>query len=216
MAVYGDTSGILRDHEQALHQDIALPGGNDTIVGGNGRANSLTGDAQQMTDHAEGGDDMLTSNSGGASALFGDAQAMSGSARGGNDTLIGSNLISFGDMYGDARALADNSVGGNDVLISGRGIDHMWGDAAVVAAAAVTGADTFVFAPGGGRDDINDFRQSDGDRIDVSAWGIEHFEDMAFTTNGTSTTISFDGSSSVTLVGIADPFTLHTSDFIFA
>jgi serralysin len=148
MAVYGDTSGILRDHEQALHQDIALPGGNDTIVGGNGRANSLTGDAQQMTDHAEGGDDMLTSNSGGASALFGDAQAMSGSARGGNDTLIGSNLISFGDMYGDARALADNSVGGNGVLISGRGIDHMWGDAAVVAAAAVTGADTFVFAPG--------------------------------------------------------------------
>ena len=191
-------------------------GGNDTIVGGNGRANILTGDAQQMTDHAVGGDDTLTANAGGSNSLFGDAQTMSGSARGGDDTLTGSDLISFGNMYGDAQTLADNSVGGNDVLIGGRGIDHMWGDAAVVAASALTGADTFVFAPGGGRDDINDFRQSDGDLIDVRAWGFATFGDMTITGDGTNTTISFDDASSVTLVGFADPQALHVTDFLFA
>ena len=36
----------------------------------------------------------------------------------------------------------------------------------------VTGADTFAFAPGNGNDDINDFRQSDHDKIDVSPYGF--------------------------------------------
>ena len=67
--------------------------------------------------------------------------------------------------------MSDNARGGNDTLISGTGTDHMWGDAQIINGVAAsptaatgtvtTGADTFVFAPGNGNDDINDFRQSD-------------------------------------------------------
>jgi Ca2+-binding RTX toxin-like protein len=135
-------------------------------------------------------------------------------AVGGDDVLVSTGFTNR--LYGDAETLADNSRGGNDVLIGGHGTDHMWGDAATVAAGALTGADTFVFGPGGGRDDINDFRQSDGDRIDVSAWGFATFEDMTITGDGTNTTISFDDASSVTLVGFADPHALHVTDFLLA
>lgn len=77
----------------------------------------------------------------------------------------------------------------------------------------MTGADTFVFAPGSGNDDINDFRQSDHDRIDVSAYAFHSLGDMAIC--GADTIIAFDTSDSVTLVGIAAPSVLHASDFIF-
>ena len=39
---------------------------------------------------------------------------------------------------------------------------------------------------------------------------------MTITGDGTSTTISFDDTASVTLVGFADPHTLYVTDFLFA
>ena len=121
----------------------------------------------------------------------------------------------------------DNARGGNDTLISGPGTDHMWGDAQFINGVAasptaptgtvVTGADTFVFAPGNGNDDINDFRQSDHDKIDVSAYGFHNIADMTITSDGGGNTkIAFDANDSVTLVGISDPHTLHPSDFLLA
>jgi serralysin len=122
--------------------------------------------------------------------------------------------------------MLDNARAGNDTLASGTGTDHMWGDAAFINGVAAsptadtgtvaTGADTYAFAPGSGDDDINDFRQSDGDRIDVHAYGFTHLEDMTITGDGHNTTISFDDASSVTLVGFADPDALHVTDFLFA
>ena len=111
-------------------------------------------------------------------------------------------------MHGNAR-------GGNDTLISGTGTDHMWGDAQFINGVAasptaptgnvITGADSFVFAPGNGNDDINDFRQSDHDKIDVSAYGIHSLADMMITDMGADTKIAFDATNSVTLVGFGDP-----------
>jgi hypothetical protein len=148
---------------------------------------------------------------------------MGGSARGGNDHLTGSDVGS-NFLRGDAREMYDNARGGNDTLISGTGIDHMWGDAEFINGApasstaptgsVVTGADTFAFAPGNGNDDINDFRQSDHDRIDVRAYGIHSFVDMTVSYTGTDTTIAFDATNSVTLVGFSGP--LQASDFFFA
>ena len=122
--------------------------------------------------------------------------------------------------------MSDNARGGNDTLISGTGTDHMWGDAQFINGVAasptaatgtvVTGADTFVFAPGNGNDDINDFRQSDRDRIDVSAYGFHSIADMMITDTGADTKIAFDATNSVTLVGFGDPSVLQASDFIFA
>ena len=121
--------------------------------------------------------------------------------------------------------MSDNARGGNDTLISGTGTDHMWGDAQVINGAAasptaptgtvITGADTFVFAPGNGNDDINDFRHSDHDKIDVSAYGFHNIADMTITSDGGGNTkIAFDANNSVTLVGVSDPHTLHPSDFL--
>ena len=114
---------------------------------------------------------------------------------------------------------------GSDTLIGGRGTDHMWGDGRIingvpapnaVTGAVITGADHFIFAPGNGNDDINDFRQSDHDKIDVRAYGFHGIADMVITDTGADTRIAFDATNSVTLVGFGDPNLLHASDFIFA
>jgi hypothetical protein len=111
-------------------------------------------------------------------------------------------------------------------LISGTGTDHMWGDGQVLNGVAasptadtgtvVTGADSFLFAPGNGDDNVYDFRQSDHDRIDVSAYGFHSLADMTIIDTGADTRIEFDATNSVTLVGIGDPGILQASDFIFA
>jgi serralysin len=84
---------------------------------------------------------------------------------------------------------------------------------------AVGGADTFVFALGGGDDEIGDFRQSDHDKIDVGAYGFTDITDMTLSDLGTDTLIEFGASgadNSVTLLGFADPGQLTDADFIFA
>lgn len=107
-----------------------------------------------------------------------------------------------------------NSQGGDDVLISGTGQDLMWGDAKIMDPGAVGGADTFVFGPDSGAfDAIGDFRQSDQDLIDVSAYGFTDISDMDISDNGTDTFIEFDDNNMVTLLGFDDVLT--NSDFIF-
>ena len=129
-------------------------------------------------------------------------------------------------VYGDAGAMDGDSRGGNDTLISGPGTAHVRGDALfindVVASptaptgSVVTGTDTFAFAPGNGADFVYDLRQSDHDRIDVSAYGFHGLADMTIIDTGADTRIEFDATNSVTLVGVGDPGILQASDFIFA
>ena len=69
---------------------------------------------------------------------------------------------------------------------------------------------------GNGDDFVHDFRQSDHDRIDVSAYGFQSLADMTIIDTGADTRIEFDATNSVTLVGFADPGLLQASDFIFA
>jgi serralysin len=210
--LYGDAFEM---HHQAR-------GGDDTLTS-SGRSSNLYGDAFSMSDDTRGGDDTLTGSGGFfAASVYGDANTMDGNSRGGNDTLIGAfNAI----LYGDASTMNGNSRGGDDTLVSGAGTDHMWGDGQVIngiaasptapTGAVVTGADTFVFAPGNGGDFIHDFRQSDDDRIDVSAYGFTGLVDMVITSDGANTRIDFDATSSVTLFGFADPSGLQASDFLF-
>jgi serralysin len=158
--------------------------------------------------------------------LYGDAYSMSDNVRGGDDTLRGGDNGVVNFLYGDAFIMRDNARGGDDLLISGTGTDHMWGDGQILDDAAAsptgatgtvaTGADSFVFAPGNGNDDINDFRQSDHDRIDVSAYGFHSLADMTIIDTGADTRIEFDAINSATLVGISDPSLLQASDFVFA
>jgi hypothetical protein len=151
---------------------------------------------------------------------------MTGNAQGGNDTLIAGDGTG-NQMRGDAVSMNEQAIGGNDTLISGTGTDYMWGDAQYINDIEVlsptvdtglvqTGADTFVFGPANGADFIYDLRNSDGDRIDVSAYGFHSIADMTITADAGNTKVAFDANDSVTLVGISDPSMLHASDFIFA
>jgi len=152
--------------------------------------NTQTG---SLTDHQHGTNDTLILADAGMGGpplqvvLYGDAFAQYDDSRGGNDLLIG-GANANNSLVGDARLIYDNARGGNDTLVSGTGTDHMWGDAQSIngvaasptapTGAVVTGADTFVFAPANGNDDINDFRQSDHDKIDVRAYGFHDIADM--------------------------------------
>ena len=150
--------------------------------------NVLYGDAFTLQDNARGGSDHLTGGDNSLNVLIGDAGGIAGNGRGGNDHLIGGDGSSDNTLIGDAYFMSDNARGGNDTLVSGTGTDHMWGDAQSIngvaasptapTGAVVTGADTFVFAPANGNDDINDFRQSDHDKIDVRAYGFHDIADM--------------------------------------
>jgi serralysin len=207
-------------------------GGNDTLIGAASPAdvvyvNVLYGDAFTLQDNARGGSDHLTGGDNSLNVLIGDAGGIGGNSRGGNDHLIGGDGSSVNTLIGDAYFMSDNARGGNDTLVSGTGTDHMWGDAQSINGVAasptaptgtvITGADTFVFAPGNGNDDINDFRQSDHDKVDVRAYGFHDIADMTITADGGGNTkIAFDANDSVTLVGISDPHTLHPSDFLLA
>jgi Ca2+-binding RTX toxin-like protein len=107
--------------------------------------------------------------------------------------------------------------GGNDTLISGTGDDNMWGDAKTINGPDVTtGADTFVFKPDSGHDTVWDFRQSDHDKIDVSAYGFHNIGDLGISDNGANTTIDLGAGNSVVLIGIAHASLLSAHDFIFA
>ena len=80
----------------------------------------------------------------------------------------------------------------------------------------VTGADTFLFAPGNGDDFVYDLRPGEQDRIDDSAWGFHSLADMTIVDTGVDTRIEFDATNSLTLVGFGDPAVLQAADFIFA
>ena len=117
------------------------------------------------------------------------------------------------NLYGDGEALSDDVVCGNDVLISGNAADNMWGDGGTTGPNVTTGSDIFVFMPGNSADNVHDFRQTDHDQIDVSAFGFDDIADLDISVGGGNTLIDFGSGNSVTLVGFTDP--LAGSDFIF-
>jgi len=196
-------------------------GGNDLIIGGAGGSGNqlLCGDACTMSGNARGGNDLIIGGAVAINILIGDACAMSDNARGGNDVLVAGNGGGINIMFGDASgfgglvAMSGNAVGGNDTLISGNAVDNMWGDGVISGTGVTTGADTFVFAPGNNADTINDFRQTDHDQIDVSAYGFDDIGDLNISVVSGNTVIDFGSGNSVTLVGITAPLT--ASDFIF-
>ena len=155
------------------------------------------------------------------------SSAPSSSTTGGDDRLVGGE----GDdqLFGDGQSFlggAGSSVtGGEDTLLGGLGDDTLVGDALSFGtlATASGGDDTFVFAPGGGRDEISDFGTVEGSRtgddlIDVSAYGIASFGALSLSGNGTAAvTITFGADEGVIVRAYdGSALTLATSDFIFA
>ena len=119
------------------------------------------------------------------------------------------------------------SEGGNDTLIAGAGTDNLTGGA---------GADTFVFGTdvANSTNTITDFRPSEGDEIDLTAFGLSSSEmavllDPANFSNATPNThtIYLNGdpngaptglakNGGVIVIQIQDPFTtVDVDDFLF-
>ena len=167
-----------------------------------------------MSDQTTGGDDTIVGGAGGKNQLVGDAETINADAKGGNDIMVGGAGALSNELVGDAIHMAGK--GGNDTLVSAAHTsDDMWGDAMVMFAGAVGGADKFVFAPENGSDQINDF-SSGTDHIDLTAYavaGIHSINDLNITSDGTNSVIAFDANDSITVLHV---HTLASSDFFFA
>lgn len=177
-----------------------------------------------FSDHAEmgGGDDIAVGGPGndtifggdGGDYLFGDTDLGIGNVDWQVDDFLSGDA---GDdlLVGDAPFLFDTAIGGDDTLNGGAGNDTLWGDGTLLDD-ATGGADVFVFDLGSGLDVIMDF-EIDKDLIDISAYGITAFSDLAIFVDADGTTIDLDGSvddiDEIYLAGVSG---LDADDFIFA
>lgn len=107
-------------------------------------------------------------------------------------------LLDSGGGINGVGSDTDNLIQGNnfDNVIVGRGgADRLWG---------FGGADRFIFNTTDGHDTINDYSRGQGDYLDVRVSGYTTVAQIlaVATDNGTSTTIQFNATDAITLVGI--------------
>ena len=168
--------------------------GDDTfVVHGSGRVQTVDGGR---------GNDVISGN--GRSERF---------VGGENDDLIkggsGADILG-GDGY---NSLYDD-FGGNDTIDGGRGEDRIDGGMGRDRLTGGREADLFVFNHNSRYDKITDFSQSEGDRIDLRAFGLRGFNDRALDidVNGDDTVVTVD-EIRITLADFTG--SLDGSDFIF-
>lgn len=145
----------------------------DFIIGGRGREFFSTGKDNDFID-AKGGRDQILSGSGDDVVLAGSGRDFV-DAGSGNDVVKGEDgrdriFAGSGDDMVDGGRGNDWISGGrgNDTLAGGEGDDLLWGS---------FGRDTFVFEENGGHDTIAFFFKGQ-DKIDLSAYGIEDFDQI--------------------------------------
>ncbi len=136
----------------------------DVVTKGTMAANTLNGSAADESFTGLGGDDVINAGSG-------------------QDTLnggAGNDLLNAGAGNDVLKGFADNDTllggAGNDSLDAGTGDDILNGGVGVDVLRGGMGADTFVFKAGdsgfAGLDKIMDFNSVQGDKIDLTAFGI--------------------------------------------
>ncbi len=143
----------------------------------------------------------------------------------GNDDSIhwigrsGAEKFTLGAGDDIVRAGGGNDIidggAGDDIIIGHSGADRITGGQGDDRMAGSSGADVFIINPGDGRDIISDFKHG-VDRIDVSAFGFDSFqEDIAdhMRTIGGKTVLDFDDGGRILLLGVV-PITLDAGDFI--
>ncbi len=171
--------------------------------------------------HMNGGDDVAVGALGddtifggaGDDHLFGDTDlGLTNGGTGDNDVLYGDAGEDV--LVGDAPYLIKGATGGEDTLNGGADDDILWGDGNLQSNAS-GGADVFEFDLGSGQDVIMDFRQEDGDLIDLSDYGFVALGDVGVSDDGVDTTLDLGGGNTVLLVGFAESTDLSDADFIF-
>ena len=178
-------------------------GGNDCVFGGFGDDAVVGGNGNDEL-HGEAGDDWLSGGHGndylfggeGDDALTGGAGDDHIEGGDGHDWMIGNG----GDdvILGGAGGGGLEGGAGDDTLNGGSGHDTLIGG---------EGADTFVFSKNSGFDEINDFDQYAGDRMDISALHVDP-ADLHIAQDGADTLITFSNDANVLLIGVdADSIT---------
>ncbi|UVO49029.1 hypothetical protein M0208_00245 [Sphingomonas sp. SUN019] len=185
---------------------LSSTGARDTLQGGDGN-DILFGDAETMGNGARGGADRLLGGVGN-DILYGDAAMSTGKTTGGADTLFGED----GDdiLYGDSAVTGSGGAGGADRLDGGAGNDVLVGGGGKDVLIGGTGADRFVFGPGSGADEVSDFRHTQGDKIDLTAFGAAG-RAFAVTELSIGTTLHLGGGDTIFLRGV---FTLDPHDIV--
>lgn len=146
--------------------------------------------------------------------------AVTGGATSGDDRLVavGNSADTIDALRGDDRVIArggDDRVdggAGNDVLGGGYGADWLFGGAGNDRLTGGGGADVFVIN-GAGVDRIADFAA--GDHIQITAPGINAFENLTITAHGDSTAIGWAGTDVAVLVRGIAPEAIDPSMFTF-
>ena len=200
---------------------------------GDARGDSFDGIEQYVgSSHADtfiAGDDAENINGGPATGAPNDTVSYARSDAGVTVDLNSGGAQSTtdnGHASGDTLANIENVIGSNhgDTLTAGTTgsiITGGRGDDALTAA----GADTFVFAPGDGDDEITGFTAgAAGDKIDLSAFtSIASLDDLKDTNNSngeisvTATAVEIDlpSNGEIRLNGVIDADTLTADNFIF-
>ena len=175
-------------------------GGEDVLLGGDG-AEDMWGGSGNDAMRGGAGDDSLNGQS--------EDDTLEGGA--GDDVLLGET--GFDLLFGNGGHDSMDGGGRADVLIGGKGDDTMTGGG---------GADVFVIRRvGNGDDEVTDF-QNGSDRVDISALGVQNFNQLnnvygALSQDSDAVVVDLaaaGGSGSIRLVGVtlAD---MDASDFIF-
>ncbi|MEZ0468063.1 VCBS domain-containing protein, partial [Phaeobacter sp. SYSU ZJ3003] len=142
-----------------------------------------------------------------------------------NGVSSGASFVVFGgDFTGAATELGtvgDDSLtgtSGNDVIFAGTGNDTLDGAGGNDRLSGGAGADTFIFRDLGGTTTLHDFDGGEGDRLDVSDFGLADFATFeallsADGPGGHDTRITFDADTFV-LIEDVTPDVIVVSDII--
>jgi Ca2+-binding RTX toxin-like protein len=169
--------------------NIDAGAGNNTIVGGvdsNDGADVITAGTGNDFIYGNGGNDGITSG-------------------GGNDTVVGGFgadilLSNMGNdfIYGNQGSDIIFGGFGDDTLIGGMGADTLYGNEGNDIIYGNEGADRLIFGINSGRDVVNGFASSEGDRLDLMGQTYTLMQDLSG-----NAVLTLSGGSIITLAGVA-------------
>jgi hypothetical protein len=187
---------------------VASPGGgSNTTTFTLANIQNVVGSSQNDVILGNGGDNVLDGGGGTNTVSYADAASgvvVSLAAQGQAQDTHGAGvdtLSNFQNLTGSAF---------NDILAGDSNANVLTGGA---------GADTFVFGPGGGADEVTDFSHAQGDKLDLSAFraSVHSLSDLLARTTqmGANAVIDLGGGASITLDNVQKS-ALTASDFILA
>lgn len=119
-------------------------------------------------------------------------------------------------LFGGSGADKIDGGDGNDTIDAGAGNDRIVGGIGADTLTGGAGADVFVFSSGFGKDTVKDFKQADGDKLEVQGLFTDLADVQAHSQQvGGDVLITYDVDNIITLKGVTLS-TLTQADFVFA